>query len=288
MTWYEDQRLYNHGRWIGPGAPSDRELGGPKGLALVDVFSEGATTPGWGLSPTEKHDGFIREYERGRFVARPRVKRFTEKDAPFAFVMRSMNAIAIDIDRHLDGGGADGFRGIRQLGIELPETMAETSKSGAGRHLFYRTDETWQPDTGFGGHGDVIGFAPGVDVRSVGCVYHYPSQRWNDLPMAPAPQELLELLELHTARKLARSNALTAAAVGDLDDTETLIMHDQLITQLAQPIKAGKRNVTLYAIGRDMHLAAVPDWQDKIRARGDEIGLDAAEVEKIIANASKP
>jgi len=288
MTWYEDQQQYYDLGWIGPGHVPDREIAGPKGLALVDVFSEGATTPGWGLSPTEKHDGFMREYERGRFVARPRVKRFQEKASPFAFVMRSVNMLVLDIDRHLDDGGADGFRGIKQLGIELPETMAETSKSGAGRHLFYRTNELWHPDRGYGAMADIIGLAPGVDLRIVGCVYHYPAQRWNTAPLADAPTELLDIIELHAARKAAHTTRAAAAGAGDLDDTETLIMHDQLITQLAQPIKAGKRNVTLYAIGRDMHLAAVPDWQDKIRARGDEIGLDAAEVEKIIANASKP
>jgi hypothetical protein len=286
MAWYEADQQYTNKAWIGD-APSDRVIGGPKGIALVDVYKDGATTPGWGPTPTEKHDGFMREYERGRFVARPRVNRFTDKGAPFAFVMRSVNMIAIDIDRHLDDGGKDGFIGIRALGIELPETMAETSKSGSGRHLFYRTHQLWNPDHGFGQLGDTIGIAPGVDVRAVGCVYHYESQRWNSAELVDAPQLLLEILELHQAKKLARTTNLAAAAAGDLDDTEVLIMHDQLTTQLAGPIPAGKRNVTLYAIGKDMHLAGVPDWAEKIRARGDEIGLPTDEIEKIIVNASK-
>lgn len=287
MAWYEGQDQYDCASWIGPGHDPDRDIAGPKGYALVDVYSEGRTTPGWGPSATDKHGGFMAEYEKGRFVARPRVNRFIDKGSPFAFVMRSVNMLVLDIDRHLDDGGADGFQGVKQLGIELPETMAETSKSGTGRHLFYRTDELWHPQHGYGQLADIIGLAPGVDLRAVGCVYHYDSQRWNDRDLSDAPVELLEIIELHAARKAQRAATLTAAAVGDLDDTEVLIMHDQLTTQLAQPIKSGKRNVTLYAIGKDMHLAGVPDWQEKIRVRGDEIGLDAAEVEKIIANASK-
>lgn len=288
MAWYERPDQYDDASWIGPGRDPDRDIAGPKGIALVDVFSEGRTTPGWGPTATDKHDGFMREYEHGRFVARPRRTRFESKGRPFAFVMRSVNMLVLDIDRHLDDGGADGFDGIKQLGIELPETMAETSKSGAGRHLFYRTHELWHPDHGYGAMADIIGLAPGVDLRIVGCVYHYETQRWNSHKLADAPTDLLDIIELHAAKKAARTTRVAAAGAGDLDDTEVLIMHDQLITQLAGDIKPGKRNVTLYAIGKDMYLADVPDWEDRIRDRGQQIGLDASEVEKIIANASKP
>lgn len=287
MTWYEDEKQYEHDHWIGPGAPGDREIGGPKGFALLDVFSEGRTTPGWGLAATDKHDGFIREYERGRFLARPRVNRYLEKGRPFAFVMRSMNMLAIDIDHHAEPGSPNGFDSLLQIGFELPTTMAETSKSGAGRHLFYRTPDLWLPTEGYGVYDDVLGLVPGVDIRAVGCVYHYDTQRWNDLPVADAPQELLDMLELRRQKKQAHSTRLAAAAA-DMDDTEALIVHHDLKTQLAKPIPAGKRNATLYAIGRDMFLSDMPGWEDLIRDRATEIGIDSAEAEKIIANASKP
>ena len=36
-----------------------------------------------------------------------------------------------------------------------------------------------------------------------------------------------------------------------------------------------------------MHLAQVPDWEDKLRTRGDEVGLDEDELDKIVANILK-
>ncbi len=287
MTWYEDTKQYAHDHWIGPGAPGDREIGGPRGVALLDVFDEGKTTPGWGLAATDRHGGFIAEYGAGKFAARPRVRRYLERGRPFAFVMRSVNMLAIDVDHHAEPGSPNGFDSLRQLGFDLPETMAETSKSGAGRHLFYRTQDLWLPDEGYGVYDDVLGLVPGIDIRAVGCVYHYDTQRWNDLPVAGAPQELLDMLELRRQKKQAHSTRLSAAAA-DLDDTEALIVHHDLKTQLAADIPPGKRNATLYAIGRDMHLSGLPGWEDLIRDRANEIGIDSAEAEKIIANASKP
>ena len=286
MTWYEEVEQYEHDRWIGPGAPSDREIGGPKGVALVDDYSDGRTTPGWGPTATDKHDGFVVEYTRGRFDARPRVRRDAEKQAPFAFVMRSMLLIAVDVDRHLGDKGADGFVGMRTTGFEWPATMAETSKSGDGRHLFYQVPDLWHPQHGYGAYEDAIGLWPGVDVRAVGCVYHYPTQRWNNLPVAQAPAELITALELHSLRKTSRASAI-AKAVTDQDETEILIMHDNLKAQLAANIPAGKRNVTLYAIAKDMHDSGFPNWEDAITQRGDEIGLEPREVERLIQNAAR-
>lgn len=286
MTWYEDDRQYVHDDWIGPGHGPERELAGPKGFALVDVFADGRTTPGWGPSATDRHDGFMKEYERGRFVARPRVKRFRESRKPFAFVMRGVRMLVVDVDRHLNDKGPDGFAGMQQTGFEFPVTMAETSKSGAGRHLFYQVHDSWHPAHGYGIYEDAIGLFPGVDIRAVGCVYHYETQRWNGEALALAPQELLDALELHTLRKTARA-AQIAAAADDLDDTEILIMHDQLRTQLAADIPSGKRNVTLYAIAKDMAATQYPNWEEAIEKRGDEIGLDDREVQRIITNAAR-
>ena len=64
-------------------------------------------------------------------------------------------------------------------------------------------------------------------------------------------------------------------------------MHYELLEELAKPIADGKRNNSLFAIGTKMHLAQVPDWEDKLRTRGDEVGLDEDELDKIVANILK-
>ena len=115
-------------------------------------------------------------------------------------------------------------------------------------------------------------------------VYHYPTQKWNDLPLADIPYDLEALLETRRARRTSRDAALAAAAAGDLDDEETLIMHDALLQELAKPIPAGQRNNTLFAIGSKLKAAGVPDWDKYISSRADELGLDWEEGGKIIRN----
>ena len=61
-------------------------------------------------------------------------------------------------------------------------------------------------------------------------------------------------------------------------------MHDELFERLKKPIPAGKRNNTLFAIGSEMKTAGVPDWDIRIGARAEELGLDADEVTKLVSN----
>lgn len=290
MTWYEKDDQYT----LAVATPPELLRGvttGPAGLALVDVYGDGRTLSGWGLAPlpaTETRParpGFMIDYVRGRFRAEPRVRKFETREQPFAFVMRATNLLALDIDRHLDDGGADGFTGVRQLGL-LPPTLAETSKSGAGRHLFYRVPDAWEQDRGFDRFDDVIGLVPGVDVRTTGCVYHYAPQRWNELPIADAPVALLQLLDERRHRKTTKAAAIAAAAANP-DDLETLIMHDSLLTELNKPIASGKRNNSLFAIGVQMKDAGFPNWQDQLRRRAGELFMDAGEDEKIIRNIER-
>ena len=183
MQWFESDK-YTDDDAISSVLGHAETLQGPKGLALVRVFSEGRTTSGWGLQALPEtatkaaRPGFMADYMAGRFDTRVPLGRFRAHGDPFAIVMRSLNMLVLDVDRHLDDGGADGFAGITQLGA-LPPTLAETSKSGDGRHLFYRTPDTWDEEVGFSMYEDAIGLAPGVDMRINGCVYHYASQRWN-------------------------------------------------------------------------------------------------------------
>src|SRR5690606_36286022 len=190
MEWYEDFGVFIDPK---PLPPSVHQFEGPHGVALVDVYGEGKTTKGWGLSNSDGSPGFIEQYAKKAFWSKPRVLDAVKRDKPFAIVMRSVNLVALDIDRHMDDGGADGF--IAAAKLELPPTLAQTSKSGAGRHLFYSTEEDWDPAKGFGAYDDAIGIVPGVDVRATGCIYRHAQQRWNHEPIAPLPDSVRELLD---------------------------------------------------------------------------------------------
>lgn len=281
MTWYEDGAQFaREDHLLLPFVEEE----GPHGVALVDVYDQGRTTPGWGLEPQGGKPGFMTNYAAKKFWPRPRLQALKNDQKPYAIVMRSVNIIAVDIDRHLDGG-ADGFKAAARL--DLPPTLAQTSKSGQGRHLFYRTDETWDDQVGFGHWDDAIGLKPGIDVRTVGCIYHHATQRWGPWPLADLPDELHDLLEQRKARKEARHQMLTAAAAADINDEEALIMHDALLQELNKPIDQGKRNITLFAIGSQMKTAGYPEWESEVERRADEVGLGAAETAKLVGNIEK-
>ena len=247
------------------------ELAGPHGVALVDVFPDGRTQAGWG---SEK---FMGEYEGKKFSARRKVKAFEMRQWPFAIVMRSLPVVCIDID-----GKNGGFVSAPAFLGNAPVTLAETSKSGNGYHLFYSLPDTWDPVSGFGMIGDFIGIADGVDIRGTGCVYHHTTQRWNDRAIAPCPAWILDTLIKREQYKAARK--ATIVNTSTLDEWEQLIMHDELFERLNKPIPEGKRNNTLFAIGSEMKTAGVPDWDTRIGARAEELGLDADEVTKLVSN----
>lgn len=282
MSWYEDEEHYTD-----PGAlpPEFEHLAGPRGVALLDVYTQGRTTPGWGLVGSDGKPGFMHNYTRRRFRPTPRLLAY-EQGRPFAIVMRSLRLVAVDIDRHFDDPGApDGFKSARKL--DLPPTISQTSRSGQGRHLFYQVDDVWDDELGFAKFDDVIGIAPGIDIRGVGCIYRYPTQRWNlQWPLRPLPVELHEMLLERQQRKTIIQQKLAATAAAP-DTEEALIMIDALEQELARPIPTGKRNTTLFAIGSKMRAAAVPQWDEKVIDRAIEIGLDRDEAEKLIRNIER-
>ena len=262
----------------GPGAASSAGHGG-KGVIpdLVQVYTNGRTTPGWGPA------NYMQSRNNSAFSPYGIISRYQNNHRPFAILMRSMPVICVDIDAHVGQGGANGFDHLAKLG-PLPPTLAETSKSGQGRHLFYLVDDEWDSKFGFNRYQDVIGLVPGVDIRAVGCVYHYETQQWNSREIVKAPQSLLDLLDSKVAAKTQRKLDLQHAAANP-DSDEALILHDQLLTELNKPINAGKRNITLFALGSQMYEAGYPDWQEEIYRRGTELGLDVDELEKIVRNA---
>lgn len=253
---------------------------GPKGVALVKAWPDGRTDKGWGLSGPHGEDGFIPRYGRGEFNARRVLHGYKAGRWAFAFVMRSVRLVCIDID-----GKNGGLEHAKRLGM-LPHTLAETSKSGDGYHLFYSVDEEWHPDKGFALLGDRIGIEQGVDIRAVGCVYHYPQQRWNGRDVTPLPNHLKELL-LHREQKQAATTERIEKVLASQDEMEILMMQDQIEAELAKPIPAGKRNVTLFAIGNQMRHAQVVDWETKLQNRALQVGLPGDETDKLIANINR-
>lgn len=248
---------------------------GPKGVAIIRAWQDGKTSPGWGEST------FMDLYTKGRFSGRSVVPGYEQGRWALAYVMRSVRLVCIDID-----GKNGGFDGVKKLGM-LPYTLAETSKSGNGYHLFYSIpNDTWDLDRGYAQLPDRIGLEQGVDLRSTGCVYHYAQQRWNGRTITTLPSYMHQQL-------LARK-ASAASAVDEIiklldagDPMEVAIMQDQLITDLNKPISSGKRNTTLFAIGSQMCLARVPGWEQLVHDRALAVGLDVDEADKLVSNIGK-
>lgn len=249
----------------------DSYANGPFGPAFVQAWPNGSTTKGWGEA------NFMENYRKGKFLFAPYKAKFEQKPFPVAYVMRSFQLICIDID-----GKNSGFEHAGQLGM-LPYTLAETSKSGNGYHLFYSTpNDSWDPDKGFAGFADHIGIVPGVDIRATGCVYHYPNQMWNTRNVAPLPAHLERLL--NHRKSLVSANAGEYQAIQQGTEEEKLMAQYQLVEDLAQPIPVGKRNITLFALGSKMYLSDVPNWEDLISKRADELCMDFEEAKKIVRN----
>ena len=257
------------------------DFAGPKGPALVRAWPSGVTDPGWGLKPPEgSTEGFMPRYERGEFLDRRVLHGFERGRWAFAFIMRSVRLVCVDID-----GKNGGLEHAKRLGA-LPPTLAETSKSGDGYHLFYLVDESWDPVKGYGLLSDRIGLEQGVDIRATGCVYHHKQQRWNLRSVALLPDHLFDLLRSRDQKIEATTNRITSILEGE-DMTEILLMQDELESELAKPIPVGKRNNTLFAIGSQMCTAQVPNWQDKLDSRATQLGLDKDEVDKLIGNIER-
>jgi len=242
----------------------------------VQVYPDGSTASGWGGAQ------FIAKYAKRGFHARRAQVMFERNETPFALVMRSLSMVCIDID------GKNG--GIESAAaLNLPLTMAETSKSGNGYHLFYGVQDDWKPTFGFERLRDRIGWRTGIDIRSVGCVYHYPSQRWNTAHPAILPDHILLDLEQARDEVVARMETLnTLRKSTDPDDQmEFLMIQSTIQSRLTAPIAAGKRNNTLFAIGAEMKVAQITGWQSQVLDRAVELGLDQDEAEKLVKNIER-
>lgn len=253
---------------------------GPKGLALVKTWPDGRTQPGWGLDGKDGGDGFMPRYLRGEFDSRRVLYGYERGRWSFAIVMRSVRLVCIDID-----GKNGGLEYAKRLG-SLPYTLAETSKSGDGYHLYYLIDQDWDEVSGYAPFADRIGIEQGVDIRVTGCVYHQRNQRWNDRAPVWMPNHLRELL-LRREQKVAAVTKRIETVLNNNDDMEILMLQDELVSDLGKPISVGKRNITLFALGSQMMQAKVPDWETLLKDRADELGLGLLETQKVIANINR-
>jgi Bifunctional DNA primase/polymerase, N-terminal len=229
---------------------------GPHGIALVRAWPDGRTDKGWG------GDTFMEHYVKGDFNHRRVLYGYNRDKWAFAIIMRSLNLVAVDID-----GKNGGFEHAKKL--MLPPTLAETSKSGDGYHLFYSVDKPWDDVTGFAALGDRIGF-----------------ELWNDRPVVPLPEHIRERLT-NREQKIAATQARISSVLASGDDLEVLMMHDDILSRLAAPIPVGKRNNTLFAIGSEMQSAGIGDWDAKLYDRATELGLSGDETQKLIDNIGK-
>lgn len=272
--WWREKQGYSRSQ-LQPPIDMSR-VSGPLGPAYVAVYEDGTTAPGWG----ERQ--FMKKYLDRGFHARRAEAIYQRHEAPFALVMRSVSMVCIDID-----GKNGGYSSA--AGLLLPHTLAETSRSGDGFHLFYLMGDTWDPVKGFAAQGDRIGFRPGIDIRGTGCVFHYPSQLWNGLDIARLPQHLEEELSRRTNDIEVRVAEITRLRdSSDPDDQEEfLIMQDTIQSKLTQPIPAGKRNNTLFAIGAEMATAGIQGWEKQIYDRAIQLGLPDAEATKLVGNIRK-
>lgn len=259
---------------------------GPRGPALVGIYGDGKTQAGWGLRGAANDDGtfkpgFMHHYTKDIFGWKKAQYHFNKSGDPYAFVMRSLRMVCIDID-----GKNGGLEHAKKLGL-LPVTLAETSKSGDGFHLFYITnDDEWDDALGYAQYDDHIGIVQGVDIRATGCVFHYPTQLWNDVPPAILPEYLADMMRTRKQKRHSVADRLVKIqSTGDPMDT--LMLHDELIVHLNRPISTGQRNNTLFAIGSQMKQAGVPDWEKLVADRANDLGLDSDETDKLVNNISR-
>ena len=108
--------------------------------------------------------------------------------------------------------------------------------------------------------------------------------------MAPLPERLREILTAKKERRQALKIIKPLVITDDMEEDElmaALLQKDTLLKELANPLPPGSRNNNLFAIGSKLKVAQVENWQDKVRARADKVGLDEDEVDKLVTNIER-
>lgn len=259
--WYEIETSYSE---VTPWWQLTPEAG-PMGTAVVRVYGE-KTQPGWG------RERFARNYMRGFFSTGK-----VPEGEPYALVMRSLQLLCIDID-----GKNDGYEAASKL--YLPPTLAETSKSGNGHHLFYRIPDVWDDTDGFAAQPDCIGMWPGIDVKATGVVYHHLHQKWNNRAIADLPTDILDMLIKRNQRTALLR--VTPTQASELTDEDLKFKRDMLLIELSKHRTDG-RDTSLWRIGASLLNLGVDEayMAEKILAAGLKWGVPKETITgKIIPN----
>ena len=259
---------------------------GPAGASrLVRAWKDGTTDPGWGLWRQDEgaeSQGFMWKYKHAVFRTSPIVHGYSNGRWNFAFVMRSVRLVCIDIDGK--NGGLEHAKQARDAAAHAGRDQQERRRlPPVLRHVRGRRGIHVK---GYAQFADRIGLEQGVDLRATGCVYHHPQQRWNGREIVELPAHLkTRLTAPHAAGRgahvLDREDDRGTGSGGDR------IMHDALMDDLKKPIPAGRRNNTLFAIGDQMKMAQVPDWESQVYDRAIQLGLDDEEASKLVLNIRK-
>lgn len=245
--------------------PELEEYAGPNGIAVVKVYGE-KTQPGWGS------ERFMRNYVRNFF----NIDKIQAGD-PYALVMRSLRLLVVDID-----GKNDGYSEASKL--DLPVTLAETSKSGNGHHLFYSYPDEWDEHDGYAAQPDRIGMWAGIDIKSSGVVYHHDHQLWNSEAISPISDEVWVQLTKRNSRD--SQLRITPSQAAELTDEDLKFKRDVLLIELSQDRKDG-RDTSLWRIGASLLNLGVDEqyMAEKILAAGLKWGVPKDTITgKIIPN----
>lgn len=260
--WYQDNDQYT---LTGLPIAELNKFAGPNEIALVKVWGE-KTQPGWGF------ERFMRNYTRNFFGEHK-----IEDGEPFAIVMRSLRLLVIDID-----GKNDGYKEAAKL--DLPVTLAETSKSGNGHHLFYSYPDEWHELEGYGQQPDRVGMWPGIDVKSTGVVYHHPHQCFNHEGIVALPDSVWDKLVQRNERDAQLR--VTPEQAKEMTDEDLKFKRDVLLIELSK-MRTDGRDTSLWRIGASLLNLGVDEtyMAEKILAAGLKWGVDEDIINgKIIPN----
>lgn len=200
-----------------------------------------------------------------------------------AFNAEASGLVAVDIDC---GAGKDGFEGLAEAGIELPDTPIKATTRSGGQHFLYR-----QGSTRVKSSASVL--ARDVDIRAEGGllfvfpteVIDHPEQkyRWQagtrSVPVSELPEfpeELARRLTIRQARTAVAGDDFTPAQVTAQQREWALRKIDLKLKDIAEA-KAGERNSVL---GR-----SVPRIVGLVKTLGEDVEAFAEKIKAAYAES---
>ena len=175
--------------------------------------------------------------------------------------------IALDIDVKNDG--ANGFKYLESLGVDIPQTAWQSTPSG-GCHLFFKYDPTIQI-------GNSVNRKIGIDTRSTGGFVWLHKDTHFEIPLSPIPEWLPTII------KSQEPVSTVSEAPLKLDPALSLPKYYEAIKTVKEALQ-GERNATLnkaaYLVGKLIAGGIVTHGQAylELEQAALAIGLDPYEV----------